>query len=65
MVKVGDLYPVWWSTGVREGEQNMAMILEIRPYDGRWQDDFTHILKLKAPNTDRGWLEMTVKLEET
>jgi hypothetical protein len=59
-MKEGDLYPVWWSTGVREGAWNLARIIGVQPYTGRYPESFTHVLKLHAPNTDRGWLEMAV-----
>lgn len=55
---IGDLYPVWWNT--ESDPPNMARIIEIRPYRGPYTDMMTHILKLSAPTTKRGWLEMTV-----
>lgn len=58
--KIGDLYPVWWSTGITEDEWNYAYILAIRPYVGPYEKEFKYILRLSAPSTKRGWVEMTV-----
>jgi len=60
MLKVGDTYPVWWETndGQPSG-QHRAVILAILPYTGRY--DYDCVLRLTAPRTRRGWLEMAVK----
>jgi hypothetical protein len=60
MYTIGDKIPVWWSTfDKNEKGENMATIISIRDYKGPF--DFCNlILKLTAPNTKRGWLEMTV-----
>lgn len=58
IIKVGDTYPVWW-TG---DKGSMATVLGISPYRGRYTEMFTHVLKLAAPRTRRGSLEMAVKL---
>ncbi len=56
-LKVGDEYSVWWNTNDgRPAGNHKARILDITPYTGRY--NFTHVLKLLAPNTSRGWLEM-------
>ena len=55
---VGQLYPVWWFTGIKEGEWNMARIIEILPYRGPLKE-FDCILRLYAPNTKNGWLDMS------
>ena len=56
-LKVGDEYPVWWETN--DGCVNHKVrILAISPYTGRY--NYTHVLKLFAPRTLRGWLEMVV-----
>ena len=58
--KIGDLVPVWWYTGTtNENGRNVALVLDIRPYIGLYEKDFKYILKLVAPSTKRGWLEMT------
>jgi hypothetical protein len=61
-LKVGDQYHVWWSTG--STPENMATILDIRPYNGIFKEHYNVILKLTAPYpaTKRGWLEMTAKI---
>ena len=59
-LKVGDLYPVWWDTG-DPANPNMAWVLAIKPYTGRYDVWFDAVLRLSAP-TRRGWLEMAVKL---
>jgi hypothetical protein len=58
--KVGDDHPVWWNT-----ERPMvngfypARILEVKPYTGPLP--FVRcILKLEAPSTKRGWIEMSI-----
>ena len=59
-MKIGDSIKVWWRTFTKsENGQNLAEILEIRPYTGPYKE-FTHIVKLRAPSTKNGWLEMTV-----
>jgi hypothetical protein len=60
--KVGDLYPVWWDTGTPKVDGfYQAIILEIKPYTGRFTDIFKHVFKLSAPNTRRGWMEMSIE----
>lgn len=63
MLRVGDLYPVWWDTGDgRPAGDHNARILAIRPYDGPIEG-LTHILKLTLPGSKRGWTEMSVAAE--
>jgi hypothetical protein len=51
--KVGDkIADPWWESDGR--------ILEVRPYDGRYKDYFTWIVKVTAFNTKRGWLEIAI-----
>jgi hypothetical protein len=60
-VEVGGVYPVWWDTeDGRPAGKHFATILDIRPYTKMFSDIYTHILKLSAPSTKRGWLEMSV-----
>lgn len=54
----GDKYPTWFS-GSPDGH---STVIDVRPYTGRYPQHFTHILRLSAPRTQRGWLEQTVKL---
>lgn len=61
--KVGGTHEVWWNTGVTDetGEKNLATILDVRPYEGIMEKyGITHVLKLSAPETKRGWMEMSV-----
>ncbi len=64
MLSKGDLYPVWWQTFKTDHKGNLAVIKEIRPYKGRYTELFTHDLVLEAPNTRKGYLEMSVNLNE-
>ncbi len=51
---VGDEYATWWD--------KKARVLGVYPYTGRYPQHFTHVLRLSAENTRRGWLEMAVDL---
>lgn len=58
-MKVGDLYPTWFS-----GEDHgCSTILAILPYTGRYPQWFNCVLRLTAPNTVRGWVEMAAQQE--
>jgi len=60
--KVGDEYPVWWETlDGRPDGQHQARILEVLPYTGRLPQCFSAVLRLSAPRTAQGWLEMCVE----
>lgn len=64
-MKVGDLYPVWWATGKRDEQgRPLARIIEIQPYTGRYPHWFTHTLRLHAPETRKGWLEMSIDVND-
>jgi len=57
--KVGAEYPVWWDTyDNRPGGNHMATILEVKPYTGKF--GFSVTLRLSAPATKKGWIEMPV-----
>ena len=57
---VGDKIRVWWTTFEQDGDgNNLAVVLGIRDYVGPL-DFCDKILKLTAPSTKRGWIEMTV-----
>jgi hypothetical protein len=61
MYKVGQRHPVWWETGVRHRDGSpLATIIAVSPYTGNYPESFTHVLRLTAPNTRRGWMEMAV-----
>lgn len=69
MYYVGMEYPVWWGTGrppMRINGQwwNIAVVVDVRKYDGKFPQFFTHILRLTSANTDSGFAEMTVNLTE-
>lgn len=63
-MKVGDLYPVWWSTGRRDAHGSpLAEVLAVEPYRGRYTEFFNTVLRLRCPGAQfRGYLEMAVKL---
>lgn len=64
-VQVGDLYPVWWSTDKRDGQgRPLAKVIAILPYTGRYPQWFNAVLRLHAPDTRNGWLEMSVDLND-
>jgi hypothetical protein len=64
MIKVGDEYPVWWDTeDGRPAGKHKARVLEIRPYTGPYTGIFDSVIKLAAPSTKKGWLELTIKKE--
>lgn len=57
-LKVGDKYPTWYS-----GNANgLSTVLDIFPYTGPYKKWFTHVLRLTAPSTARGWMEQTVMI---
>lgn len=56
---VGELYPTWFS----DKPDGMSTILGIFPYSGKYQ--FTHVLRLSAPRTYQGYLEMAVHSSHT
>lgn len=49
-----------WFRGDRP--DGSSTVLECRPYSGKYPHFFTHILRLAAPRTGRGWLEQAVSL---
>ena len=64
-VKIGDDWRVWWNTGrPKVGSYYPARVIAIEPYTGPYQDLFTHILTLAAPNTDSGATQMSANLRE-
>ena len=44
-------------------EDGKAEVLEVRPYTGAYPQWFTHIIKYRALNTRRGWMEITADIE--
>lgn len=66
-IKVGKEWPrpVFWDTGDgREAGQHLATVIGIKPYTGRYPELFTHVVRLTAPDTRRGWMETVAKLEK-
>jgi hypothetical protein len=59
-MKIGDMYPVWWWQP-RKDEQgrNLARIINIEPYKGRYPELFSQVLTLTA-DTKSGQLEMAI-----
>jgi hypothetical protein len=54
-------YSVWWETNDgRPAGIHRAQIIAIRRYDGLYRKFFNYIFKLAAPNTGKGWVEMSV-----
>ena len=49
MVKVGDEVDIWHKGGT---------VMEIFPYTGLYKQWYNCVLRLTAPNTDRGWMEL-------
>lgn len=54
ILSVPEFVLVWWQCV----EGNQARVLTSWPYTGRYPQFFTHVLRVEAPNTKRGWLEM-------
>ena len=54
--KAGDMIQTWFS-GNKEG---FSRILEVRPYDGMFRQDFKWFVKVTAPRTMAGFLEMAM-----
>lgn len=59
--KAGDDCHVWWWTG-RKGPNgwNVASVLAVEPYRGRYPEFFKATLTLYAPRTMEGKLQMPV-----
>jgi hypothetical protein len=54
-------WPVWWQGDQFDGS---ASVLRCEPYRGLYPQWFTHSLRLRAPNTKSGYLEMAVNLDK-
>ena len=57
--EIGDFMKVWWFTGTCP--PNMARVLAVRPYVGRYTRWFRFVVQLSAPKCESGFLEMTVE----
>lgn len=56
---IPESWPVWWPGDRPDGS---ATVLSIQPYVGEYHEAFNYVLRLAAPRTDRGWLEIAVQL---
>jgi hypothetical protein len=54
--KVNDKIKTWFS----DKPDGLSTIMEVRKYDGRYTEYFTYILKVTAPRTYRGWMEICI-----
>jgi len=54
--QIGDKVLTWFS----DQSDGKSVVIDVTPYTGRYKDDFTHVLKLSAPRTRRGWMEMPI-----
>jgi len=57
---IGDHISTWFSD--REDGYSIVMD-EPEKYTGRYPESFTHVLRVTAPRTQRGWMEILFKLE--
>lgn len=54
---------VWWHTGRTDAQgRPVARVLAVLPYKGRYPEAFNAVLRLAAPQTRAGHLEMAVRL---
>lgn len=62
MIKVGDKINVWWNAAGRyEEPHNNATVLDVLPYTGKYKESFNCVLRLSAPSTYRGYIEMAYR----
>lgn len=54
--KVGDLIETWFS----DKPSGMSTILAVEPYRGKYTQWFTYTLRVTAPRTRNGWMELCV-----
>ncbi len=54
--KVGDKITTWFS----DQPDGMSTVLAVEPYRGRYIHIFTWTLRVSAPRTKRGWLEICI-----
>jgi hypothetical protein len=53
-MKVGDKIETWFS----DMPDGKSTIIAIDPYRGKYPQWFRHVLRVTAPRTKRGWLEV-------
>ena len=54
--QINDMIPTWFS----KDKTGRSRVLGVRPYDGRYRKDFKWFVKLTAPGTLSGYLEMAI-----
>jgi len=60
-MKEGDLIEVWWDTGiVSTSGVNLAHVLAIEPYKGKYKEHFVRTATLSAPHTRSGKIKMSL-----
>ena len=55
--KVGDKISTWFS----DADNGMSTVLSVTPYSGRYPQWFKLVIRVTAPRTKRGWMEMCCK----
>jgi hypothetical protein len=59
MSLIPETYNSWFVGDLPDGS---STVLEVMPYEGNYPEHFTHVLRLAAPKTAKGWLLQAVKL---
>lgn len=54
--KVGSQMTTWFS----DRADGLSTVLAVEPYRGRYPQFFRWVVRLTAPRTRRGWMEMAV-----
>lgn len=54
-------YNSWFLGDLPDGS---STVLAVTAYTGHYPEHFTHVLRLAAPRTDRGWIEEAVNLRK-
>ena len=60
-VRVGDRIETWFS----DTDDGRSTVLAVEPYRGRYPQWFALTVRVSAPRTRRGWLELCVPAERT
>lgn len=51
--EIGKKIETWFS----DSEDGKSVILDIKPYTGKYKEYFTLVIKVSAPRTKRGYME--------
>jgi hypothetical protein len=54
--RVGDMMSTWFS----DDASGLSRVLAVEPYRGKYPQWFSWVVKLTAPRTKRGWMEMAI-----